>query len=186
MFERSATLRKQKVAARRGNEEEEALSSAFEAMASGAIEILDSTRYHGGLDLRAGGIEGSLSVVESFEDFGLSRCSGSGRVSGRKAESPGLSLGHEEGGGEASGCGRDSRIRGNAEARKHSRNAVDKVFGRWRRKGQEGQAAERQPADSPARKTYTTADLSACIPRFERLYNPLCEGSVAKSHGTAG
>lgn len=44
------------------------------------------------------------------------------------------------------------RRRGNGEARKHSRNAVDKVFGRWRRKGQKRQTTQRQPADPPARQ----------------------------------
>lgn len=44
------------------------------------------------------------------------------------------------------------RIGGNREARKRSRNAVDKVFGRRRRKGQKRQAAQRQPADTPARQ----------------------------------
>lgn len=37
-----------------------------------------------------------------------------------------------------------------ADARKRSRNAVDKVFGRWRRKGQEGQTTQRQSTDPPA------------------------------------
>lgn len=37
-----------------------------------------------------------------------------------------------------------------ADTRKRSKNAVDKVFGRRRRKGQAGQTTQRQSTDSPA------------------------------------